>query len=539
MAIGYAVYNLINTTENSQVLFNFGYRRVSTDVLNRMMESLADPPYEEALMRLEGLTCQPLKTGAKSWREILEAEEVLRREKKPPRLSESIIEILKGQRPEALNQKVPLLHTCLIDLEKNPDREVWKVWIENKYKELGFKDNKGQIKRFLTGDEQWQSLLNSEQTKKIRVHTDRALWAIGQLKQNGGFDPNVDCVVLALAMGIEHQDNITLIDQLIQVYYEQKRLPYTIGLSDSQQLTEQLTRLSQSMVIQSRSAAPTPSADTSSSFASNIEQLRGHLRNQDNETDPSIPIALDAFIRELNRHRPNLDVAGSLNQLVIGLTSIRSQSTTRYSSDRDGIREQLRTFIAGDGSSANPDMQGNCLTGILGRLQTLNQRLCMGRNLTEYVTTEVSNHLRASLQTSRDTLGGQAENSMHLPFVTEFLAQKNWTPSPATRAPYTAFRSNFDAILRTTWQSPSTVITILNAIHGYYQDLIQDDIKNQNQTHITMLLKEIQPGITSESIHAMHYQSGTFELNMAAFQDFLMENLCDIAIRNQLLARRQ
>lgn len=96
----------------------------------------------------KGTVAQYTKTGQKALTEIINIEEVRKRDRLPPLINEATIRELKSiSNPEL--RTVLLIGQVALDLTEHPDRDNMKRFFESLYRIHGFKDAKGEPKTFI------------------------------------------------------------------------------------------------------------------------------------------------------------------------------------------------------------------------------------------------------------------------------------------------------------------------------------------------------------------------------------------------------
>jgi len=547
IALGYALHNLLNHALNKADQWDVQTNRhISHDGFMRLITQLESPAYKEAKRRLEFISNQPLETGHKSWWEVIQAETALREQGQPGRLADSLYEALR-QHPEAdlKTSSVPLLHTALLDLKHHEDRESWKKWLELLFVNLGFKDNKGRNKTFLTGDEEWRTILSEEQAQKISHYTDHILWVIAELKASLSFDGSLRELYNHLCAGEapQHATDDTMIGTLKWYYDVNLGHHYLPFESASVRSKRYIQTLAMTLQAKARPPLPAPIVDPSTpewniSFNTFKSMLNDPL-------DAELDRATQRFQVHIRNHvQQSRDIPHMLHALVSKLREIKANSDPQYADAITSLRIKIKRFNEGDPASGRSDMDGHiCLTGIWGRLASLLETLSVRDQLNAFVTTQLSERLKEKLLQDSSLLGGNAENSMHPNFMATFLADKGWGRRPLDPMPFEEFSTSLNRIATGQWDNNMWVTTtLLSGVYDYYEQKINTLLRETQAIEpLLSILQQIDPTFESSRLSTMYYPNSNPDdciPNQAALMGFVLEHIADIAIREGFLERR-
>jgi len=534
VAIGYALHTLLNHVLGQSVAFDLRLiRRVSQDDFLKLIQQLDSPAYRHAKRCLAFITSEPLSTGYKSWWEVYQAEKAWRAQDKPGRLSDGLYDELTVMSEDRLKTSVvPLLHTALLNLESNPNRVHWKEWFETLFVNLGFKDNKGGVKTFLTGNEQWRTILSEDQARQVSVLTDHVLWVMTKLTaltDDSDSLPDITSLYSAWVPDTDQQHGV--IEDLMGVYDAQMGLAHVpFELPHARVSRMVALKVATNGPLSRPSLPPSIVSGDTPGWEGSWNQLRTQLGDA---SDGAFNAAFDMMGDLIRRHGESDGIPSILHAVVTKLGELGSSQ--RYEDAKASLKAQIITFHGDMGSNT-------CRTGLVGRLYALLQLLAMGEDRHDFVRAQLSHRLNQAIIRDPAMVGGTMETSMVAPFVASFLADKGWGVRPTHQIPYDMYIQNFRLIATRIWHDEWVTTTIMTAIYEYYHEKLDTCLRETQEVQpLVAILQQIDPAFDPAGLYGMYYPTdevGDMVVNPAALRMFILAHVEGIACREGWVERR-
>ena len=224
---------------------------------------------------------------------------------------------------------------------------------------------------------------------------------------------------------------------------------------------------------------------------------------------------IEAIDREWYRHGGPDDsrmtgVYEMMHRMVSTLESMQTGNPTRYEEVIGKLTAQL----------VGLDTDQHCITGLVGRVQTLYTMVMGDAGLSDRIAQSLSNWLQTTCDATRIT-GGRAESSMLVPAITHFLVHKGWaSPQNLVQIEYPDHFKSFIVEIERVWDASPRAIkkVILDSMVVHYEAEIHDMLA-QNPSGVDMiveLFQRIDPAIERSRIHACMNEYDGYQFNPMA-----------------------